>query len=85
MADTRFTRISRKAPEGPVEKQVEELSKRIGELSNAIEALTRVELYIQAVEPNIAQGKLVIWRDTVGAVTYALTRVSGTQYKVAMP
>lgn len=69
-------------PHGNGKEQIVELVRRIEALSNSINESTRAETYIQALEPNIGEGKLVVWRDTTLSKTWLLTKIGGIQYKV---
>jgi hypothetical protein len=71
-------------PRGSPLEQIKELARRIESNAESAEQLSLVEDYIQSLEPQIGNGKLVVWRDTTLSKTWLVTRIGNVQYKVEM-
>lgn len=61
-----------------------ELSKQLDEIAQGVQQLASQQSYIQATEPQIANAKIVLWRDTVNSKSFLVIRFLGVQYKIEL-
>lgn len=78
---SRFT-----AQRGAPTREPGELVKRIDRIAAAASELAKMQLYVQAAEPQIGDSKGVLWVDTSASPNRAflVIRVRGVQYKIEL-
>ena len=75
----RFITPSRHPSTSPLE-----LSKQLDEIAQGVQQLAFQQTYIQATEPQIANAKIVLWRDTINSKSFLVIRFLGVQYKIEL-